>query len=210
MKALVICGSTHTYGHTERLLKHAIERLAKRGIPGTLVLMQWKKILPCLHCGACRVTHNGQCAIEGDDFTDLFREMRVADILLIGAPVDLGKGAPGLKALLDRAGRVSVENGNVFSRKLGAPVAVVGQEVSKHTLQRLLTWFPAQDIVVPGSPCYPVSKDGVAVAIRADKAGEEAIDGLVDNLAWLAGKLADPDRKPNGSPATPAQNEGKA
>ncbi len=198
MKAVALCGSPNAHGNTERLLKHALDRLAQKGIEGDLVRLQWKKIFPCLHCGACGVTRDARCSLEGDDFADIFRILRQADVLLIGAPVDRGAAASALKPFLERAGRVSIANGMLFSRKLGAPLAVVSREVSKHTLQRLLTWFPAQNMVVPGSPCFPVSKEAVTVALRGDEAGEKAVDGLADNLAWLAGKLAASD-----TPLTP-------
>ena len=207
VKAVAICGSSRAGGNTEQLLKHALDRLAKRGIEGRLVLLQWKIIHPCLHCGDCSVMCNGRCVIEGDDFPDVFKDLRQADVILIGAPVDSGAAVASLKALLERAGRVASENGNLFSRKLGAPIAVVGREVSQHTLQRLLTWFPAQGITVPGSPAYPKGKGISPLALQCDRGGEEAVEGLVDNLVWLAEKLAVPETTP---PAGHVTDDGKA
>jgi multimeric flavodoxin WrbA len=195
MKAMAICGSRHAGGSTERLLKRCLDRLAKKGIPGALLLMQWKKVFPCLRCGDCEVGRHGGCSIEGDDFQTLFKAMREADILIIGAPVDPGAAPSDLKHLLERAARVSRAGGSVFKRKLGAPVALMAKEASGHTLQRLLAWFPGQGFVVPGAASFPLSKGAVSVTVRDDEAGEAVMDELADNLAWLAVKLADPESK---------------
>jgi multimeric flavodoxin WrbA len=194
LKAVAICGSRHAGGNTEHLLKHALARLKRLGIEGALVPMLWKKVFPCRGCGACATRKNGTCVIEGDDFAALFKSMREADVLLIGGPVDPGAAPPDLKTLLERACCVSRASGNLFSRKIGAPVAVVSKEPSRHSLQRLLTWFPVQNMIVPGALGYPLVKgrDGIAsgVAIQADAGGEAVMESLAENLAWLAGKTA--------------------
>lgn len=95
----------------------------------------------------------------------------------------------GIRVSLDRSVRVARSSGNALSRKIGAPIPVLAKDVSKHSLQRLLAWFPAQGITVPGAAAYPVAKGAVQLALRADEAGEAVVDELADNLAWLAGKV---------------------
>ncbi len=192
MNAVAICGSRHIGGKTEGLLKHALEHLKKRGMAGSLIPMQWKKVFPCRQCGGCGTRQNGSCVIEGDDFAAFFTAMRKADVLLIGAPVDSGAAHPDFKHLLERAASVSRAGSRVFSRKIGAPVAVVATEVSRHSLQRLLAWFPAQDIVVPGAQGYANEYETAGIAVRAGATGEAVMESLAANLAWLAEKLITP------------------
>jgi multimeric flavodoxin WrbA len=189
MKVVAINGSPHVNGSTDRMLKRALARLRQRGIEGEQIDLRRKRLLPCLRCGSCRIMRNGFCTIEDDEFALLFKAMRKADLLLFGAPVDRGAAVPGLKALLERSARVSRANGNVFDRKPGAVIAVVHHRVSKHTLTRLLAWLQTQGLIVPGALGSRSGLKPEAVAIRDDPAGEQAVDRLADNLAWLAEKL---------------------
>lgn len=189
VKALALCGSQHAGGSTEHLLKTALDKLRRLGVEGSLLPMLWKKVFPCTGCGYCAVQKNGTCRQEGDDFAALYKALRQADIVLVGAPVDRGAAHPDFKAFLARSCCVARASGNPLSRKVGAPVAVVAREASRHGLQRLLGWFPAQDIIVPGSAAYPLEKGEPVLGIKADAAGDAVMEGLAENLAWLAGKV---------------------
>ncbi len=189
IKAVAICGSRHAAGTTEQLLKRTLERLGRKGIEVKQVNLLWKTVHPCIHCGSCDITRNGRCTLEGDDFPVLYKALTEANIILIGAPVDLGMAPADLKHFLERSLRVARASDNALSRKIGAPIPVLAKEVSKHSLQRLLAWFPAQGIIVPGAAAYPLGKETVELALRSDEAGETVVDELADNLAWLAGKV---------------------
>jgi multimeric flavodoxin WrbA len=189
VRAVAICGSRHAGGSTEHLLKQALKQLQLRGIEGSLAPMLYKRVLPCRNCGACQVRKNGTCRIEGDDFASLYKAMRDADVLLIGAPVDHGAAHPDIKALLTRASSVAIAEKNPFMRKPGSPVAVLAQEASRSSLQRLLSWFPTMEMIVPGAAGYAKIKGSSGLPVRADAEGYAVMDSLAENLAWLARKL---------------------
>lgn len=185
MKAIAISGSPRQGGNTERLLKCCLDRLAKKGVKGELMLLKWKRIEPCRKCGDCGVTRDGACTIE-DDFAVAFKAMRAADILVIGIPGDPGATSEQLKNLLQRAGQVSAANEHVFSRKTGGPIIVLRKEAASRSVARLLTWFLAQEFVMAGMPCGRKGAGLDAMAVTDDEAGEAAVERFADNLAWLA------------------------
>lgn len=189
MRVAAISGSRHSGGSTEKLLTRCLTRMKERGVEGDLVRLHWKKVLPCLNCHGCRRNVPGGCEIEGDDFGDIYKIMLKADILIMGSPIGPDAACGDFKALLERSQRVARATGFPFFRKVGAPIAVEGKEVSRHALQRLMNWFPAQGMVVPGSVRYPVGKDGSPLGLKYDEAGAAAADDLAANLVWLAEKL---------------------
>lgn len=200
LTAVAVCGSPRLGGSTETLLVRCLERMERSGIKGQLITLRFKRILPCRRCGACQIMRNGVCKIENDDFGSIFRAMSGADILVIGAPVDLGAAVPGLKMLLERSSRVSRGNESFFYRKPGALIAVVRQKVSRHTLARLLAWFQMQGMIMPGSLFDRIQSKPGETAIRDDVEGKLAVDRLADNLAWLAEKLAPPHARGSSRP----------
>lgn len=128
--------------------------------------------------------------ISDDDFAPLFEKMLRADILIVGSPVHFGSAAPELMALLDRAGYVSRANGNLFTRKIGGPIAVARRAGHNFTYAQLLFWYMINDMVVPGSTYWNVALAREPGAVAGDAEALATIDRFADNLAWLAGRLA--------------------
>jgi len=189
MKASLICGSPRKDGNTEFLLRRCQNRLDESGIDTQLILLRDKTIKPCTACGSCRERKNGTCAIEDDDFHDVFAAMKAADIIVVGSPVYFGSATPNLMALLDRAGYVARGNGNPFSRKIGGPIVVARRAGQNFTYAQLLYWYMINDLIVPGSTYWSVAFGHGTGEVEKDEEGLRTVDRFVDNLAWLAGKL---------------------
>jgi multimeric flavodoxin WrbA len=186
MYAVAISGSPRKKGNTETLLERCLAGLAGKGIKGELVSLRDKTIKGCRACEICRRNRDRQCNTKDDDFHPIFEVMQKADIIVVGSPVHFGSATPEMMAVLDRAGYVSRANGNLFSRKLGGPVAVARRAGQNFTYAQLLMWFMINDMVVPGSSYW-----NVAVAREPGKVVEDAealatVDRFAENLAWLA------------------------
>ncbi len=192
MKALAICGSPRANGNTEMLLRRCLDRLEASGIETRLVLLREKTIEGCNACRACGQRKDGTCAIGTDDFAEVFGYMCEADIIVVGSPVYFGSATPEMMALLDRAGYVGRANGNVFSRKIGGPVAVARRAGHNFTYAQLMYWFMIMDMVVPGSSYWNVGLALEAGSIENDQEALATIDRFADNLAWLGGRLLQP------------------
>lgn len=189
MKAIAICGSPRQDGNTELLLRRCLEKIGADGIETEYIGLRGKTIHGCTACAKCGQTKDGTCAIKNDDFHAVFEAMQSADIIVVGSPVYFGSATPEMMALLDRAGYVSRNNGNMFSRKLGGPVVVARRAGHNFTFAQLLYWFLINDMVVPGSSYWNIAFGRGPGEVANDEEGLATVDRFAENLAWLAGKL---------------------
>jgi len=189
MYAIAICGSPRQGGNTETLLRRCLDGLEERGIGGELIPLRDKVIRPCRACGTCAKRQDRTCNTKDDDFHPIFEKMQGADIIVVGSPVYFGSAAPELMALLDRAGYVSRQCGNLFSRKLGGPLAVARRAGHNFTYAQLLFWYMINDLVVPGSSYWNVALAREPGEVTGDREALATIDRFAENLAWLAHRL---------------------
>ena len=186
MKAVALCGSPRKEGNTEILLRRCLAGLEKRGIDGQLVQVGGRPVKPCTACAACVKSQDRACVLEDGDFDEIFGLMLDADIIVVGSPVYFGSATPEIMALLHRAGYVSRANGNLFSRCIGAAVAVARRAGQNFTFAQLTYWFLINDMIVPGSTYWNVAVGRAPGDVNADDEGLATIDRLAENLAWLA------------------------
>jgi multimeric flavodoxin WrbA len=179
MEAIAICGSPREGANTETLLKKCLSTLESGGIAGELVRLGEYKIDPCNACRKCFKHRDNKCVLD-DDFHKVFAKMLEADIIIVGSPVYYGSATPETMALLDRAGYVARANGDLFSRKLGGPVAVARRAGQNFTYAQLMFWFMINGMVVPGSTYWNIGFGGDVGKVNEDT---EAIE--------LAKKLSD-------------------
>lgn len=190
LTALAISGSPRLEGNTYILLKRCLDRLATQGIGGELVTLVGKTVRGCNACAACTETRDATCpGITDDDFQSYFEKMQKADIIVVGSPVYFGSAAPELMALLDRAGYVARASGNLFSRKIGGPIAVARRAGHNFTFAQLLMWYMINDMIVPGSSYWNVALAREAGSVQGDQEALATVDRFADNLAWLAQRL---------------------
>jgi multimeric flavodoxin WrbA len=95
-------------------------------------------------------------------------------------------------ALLDRAGYVSRANGNVFSRKIGGPIAVARRAGHNFTYAQLVFWFTINDMMVAGSSYWNVALAREPGQVQEDKEALATVDRFAENLAWLGERLWGP------------------
>jgi multimeric flavodoxin WrbA len=191
LSALAISGSPRENGNTCTLLRRCLDRLSTQSIEGELVTVAGKSIRGCTACNACIESHDATCpGITDDDYQVYFEKMVKADIIIVGSPVHFGSATPELMALLDRAGYVSRANGNLFSRKIGGPIAVARRAGHNFTFAQLLMWYMINDMVVPGSSYWNVATARDVGTVMQDIEALDTIDRFADNLAWLAKSIA--------------------
>lgn len=188
MKAVLICGSPRKNGNTEIMLRKCMEKFTKATIESELILLGEKKLSPCIACMGCK-NNKAECSIKGDDFHEIFKKMLDADIIITGTPVYFGSATAQIKTLIDRAGYVSRGNGNLFSRKIGAPIIVARRAGQNFTYAQLLYWYTINDMIVPGSTYWNIGFAGGKGEIENDKEALATLDRLCKNIIWLSTKL---------------------
>jgi len=186
MKVLAISGSPRKGGNTDVLLKVALDVIGERGIKTEFISLAGKPLLTCTACGACR--KEPRCILE-DDFDPVFRKMLESDGIIIGSPVYFGSATAEIMALLDRAGYVARHNGNLFSRKVGGPIAVARRIGQNFTIAQLLMWYMINGMIVPGSSYWNIAFGRGKGEALHDEEGVRTIITFAENIAWLLEKL---------------------
>ena len=99
MKVILINGSPHTDGSTNRALVEVARELNKEGIETEIVQVGHLAIRGCIACGSCYQT--GKCVFE-DVVNEVAKKFEEADGLVVGSPVYFASPNGTLISFLDR------------------------------------------------------------------------------------------------------------
>jgi multimeric flavodoxin WrbA len=100
MKIIALLASPHGLkGNTARLLKIVIEGAKKAGARTETIIVNWKKVGPCIGCDICHI--KGRCR-QRDDFEAIKEKIMEADALILATPNYIDQVSAQLKAFIDR------------------------------------------------------------------------------------------------------------
>ncbi len=99
MKVLLINGSPHKKGCTNRALKEVSETLNKEGIDTEIVFIGGNEIRGCISCSLCR--KKGRCTFD-DIVNEISLKFKECDGIVIGSPTYYAGINGTLKSFLDR------------------------------------------------------------------------------------------------------------
>ncbi len=99
MKIVGISASPRRQGNTEFLLDKALEGAQTAGAEITKIVLNECCYSPCQECGGC--DNSGICTVM-DDMTDIYRQIDVADAIIVASPIFFGSIAAQLKMMIDR------------------------------------------------------------------------------------------------------------
>ncbi|MEK6795040.1 MAG: flavodoxin family protein [Spirochaetota bacterium] len=100
MKALIISGSPRTNGNTAHMAAAFCRGAEEAGITVDSINAQQANIRPCRGCLRCNLIK--YCAIQNDDWPDMSRRIREADILVFATPIYFHHMSAPMKLILDR------------------------------------------------------------------------------------------------------------
>ena len=185
MKALAINGSPRKGGNTEIMLRKALEPIAAEGHETEYIQVGGTRIRGCTACGSCGKTKNRRCVFDDDVFNATFAKMAEADAILIGSPSYFADMTSETKALIDRAGYVSLANGGVLRRKIGAAVVAERRGGAVHVMDSINHLFLMNEMIVPGSTYWNFGMGAAAGAVLNDEEGLLNMKNLGEQIAWL-------------------------
>ena len=186
MKVVAFNGSPRKDGNTTILINHVFRELEKEGVETELVQLSGKKIHGCIACYKCFENKDHRCAVKDDIANECIEKMVKAEGIILGSPVYFTDVTAEMKALIDRAGFVSMANGGMYKNKVGATVVAVRRSGAIHTLDTMNHFFLAGQMIVIGR--------GVGVGrdkgdVEKDEEGLLAAKALGQRTAWLLKKL---------------------
>lgn len=156
------------------------------GVKTELVRLAGKDVKPCDACLSCKKTR--RCLIK-DDFKPIFDKMVKADGIILASPVYFGSAAPQIKALIDRAGYLSIAKGRVFENKVGSAMAVARRAGQNFTFAQLLFFFLHQGMIVPGSTYWNIAFGREKGEVVGDEEGLETARNFGKKIVWLIRKI---------------------
>jgi multimeric flavodoxin WrbA len=186
MKVVAFNGSPRKDGNTFILINHVFHELEKEGFETELVQLSGRAIRGCIACYKCFENKDRQCAVKDDIANECIEKMIKAEGIILGSPVYFADVTAEMKALIDRAGFVSMANGGMYKNKVGAIVAAVRRSGAIHTLDTMSHFFLAGQMIIIGRG-IGVGRDKGEV--EKDKEGMQGVKALGQRMAWLLKKL---------------------
>ena len=189
MNVIAFNGSPRKEGNTSLLIREVFSELEKEGIATEMIHVGGSPIRGCTACMKCGEDKNSRCAMSGDSLNSYLEKMFAADAIILGSPVYFTDVTAEMKALIDRAGFVARQNGDLLRRKVGAAVVAVRRAGSIHTFDTLNHFFLINQMVVPGSSYWNMGFGRAPGDVSADEEGMQTMRTLGSAMAWLLKKI---------------------
>ena len=186
MKVVAFNGSPRKDGNTFILINHVFRELEKEGVETELVQLSGREIHGCIACYKCFENKDQHCSVKNDIANECIEKMIKAEGIILGSPVYFTDVTAEMKALIDRAGFVSMANGGMYKNKVGATVVAVRRSGAVHTLDTLSHFFLAGQMITIGGG-IGVGRDKGEV--EKDEEGLQGVKVLGQRMAWLLKKL---------------------
>lgn len=164
MKVIAILGSPHSHGNGAFALDTILSSLQKNGAECIKYELNKLNIQNCLGCRRC-ITTGGKCVIK-DDFTEIFEQLKTADLVILSSPIYINQMNGYTKTFLDRCYPLTDEKHKprFGQRKLvmlwtyGVPIPFVFSRYIKNTGRSLkaMGLIIQKNIIIHG--CTTISK----------------------------------------------------
>lgn len=189
MKVVAINGSARKDGNTAAMIRKVFFELEAEGIETELLQMAGKKISGCAACNKCGENLDRHCAVKKDILNEYLDKMAAADGIILGSPTYFADLSAGMKALIERAGMVSMRNGGLLQRKVGAAVVAVRRGGAIHTFDSINHFFLISQMIIPGSSYWNIGIGRDIGQVETDAEGMLTMSNLGKNMAWLLKKI---------------------
>lgn len=200
MKVLLVNGSPHVHGCTDRALREVEDTLRQDGIDAEIFWIGNQPVGGCIGCGACRKL--GKCAFDG--IVNTFAEkLADADGFVFGSPVHYAAASGNMTAFLDR---LFYSAGSKLAHKPAAVVVSARRSGTTAAFEQLLKYPTIMQMPVISS-CYWNAVHGqTPEEVEEDREGLRTMRVLGHNMAYFlhclaAGKAAGIPLPPDEPPA---------
>lgn len=99
-RIVVLVGSMRKGGNTD-LLAQAFAEGANKNNTVEIISVADYKVNPCIGCNSCFTREGNQC-FQKDDMAEIYKKLKMADVLVIASPVYFYGISAELKAIIDR------------------------------------------------------------------------------------------------------------
>ncbi|MBP7796675.1 MAG: flavodoxin family protein [Elusimicrobiales bacterium] len=188
-KVIAFNCSPRVDGNTARMLNKVLDVIKKEGFETELINLGSKPLSGCTACNSCFKNKDKRCIINGDNINEYIDKMISSSAIIIGSPTYYADITPQAKALIDRVGFVSMANGGLFKRKLGAAVVTMRRAGGIHAFDSINHFFTIGEMIVVGSNYWNIGLGREKGEVKDDKEAMKTMKILGENISWLISKL---------------------
>lgn len=184
MKVLLVNGSPHKSGCTNRALEEVAATLQKEGIETEMFWIGNKLIGGCIACKRCVQT--GKCVF--DDVVNTCREKAYeADGFVFGTPVHYGAASGNMTAFMDRLfySELGGNQNKAFYLKPAAAVISARRAATTAAFDQMNKYFTIQEMPVASSRYWNMVHGAVPEQVEEDLEGLYTMRVLGRNMAYL-------------------------
>ena len=184
MKVLLVNGSPHKSGCTNRALEEVAATLQKEGIETEMFWIGNKPIGGCIACKRCVQT--GKCVF--DDIVNTCREKAYeADGFVFGPPVHYGAASGNMTAFMDRLfySELGGNQNKAFYLKPAAAVISARRAGTTATFDQMNKYFTIQEMPIVSSRYWNMVHGAVPEQVEEDLEGLYTMRVLGRNMAYL-------------------------
>ena len=196
MKVLIVNGSPHLHGCTDRALLEVERTLSSLGIDTERIEIGNKDIRGCIGCNYCR--QHGACVFK-DLVNETAPKFAEADGIVVGTPVYYAGANGQLLAFLDRL-FYSTSGRFEKAMKVGAAVVSSRRAGSTSAFDEINKYFTISARPVVSSTYWNEVHGFTAEDVEADAEGLQTMRNLARNMAFLIQAITDARAK-TGIPA---------
>ena len=181
MKVLVVNGSPHLNGCTDRGLREVETTLQANGVEVERINIGNKDVRGCIGCNFCR--KNGRCVFN-DVVNEAAPKLAEADGLLVGSPVYYASSNGQLLAFLDR---LFYSTSGIVDKtmKVGAAVVSSRRAGSTSAFDEINKYFTISAMPIVSSTYWNEVHGFTAEDVEDDKEGLQTMRNLGKNMAFM-------------------------
>lgn len=179
MKVILVNGSPHKNGCTNRALEEVAKTLQENGIETEIFHIGNRAIAGCLGCGACKKL--GKC-IQDDIVGEFIEKAKDADGFVFGSPVYYASVAGNMVCFMDR---LFYSGGKHLAYKPVAGIASARRAGTVSTFEGLNKYFTINNMPVVSANYWNGVHGNAPTEVEQDGEGLQTMRILANNMAWL-------------------------
>lgn len=179
MKVILVNGSPHKEGCTNRALKEIANTLFQKGIDSEIVWLGTEPIAGCRGCAACAKL--GKCVIE-DKVNELAPKIIDADGVVFGSPVHYAAASGTITAFMDR---LFYSSSKKLAGKPACAVVSCRRGGASAAFDQLNKYFTIASMPVVSGQYWNMVHGQNAEQVEEDGEGLQVMRSLGNNMAWL-------------------------
>lgn len=182
MKVLMLNGSPHREGCTNRALEIVAEELKAQGIESEILWLGNGAVRGCIGCGGCKRSGADRCVFGDDGVADIAEKLKSADGYVFGAPVHYASPNGATVAALDR---IFYSAGKFMQFKPAACVVSARRAGTTASYDVLNKYIGINNMIMVPSTYWNMVHGNTPEEVMQDREGVTVMRAVGSNMAWL-------------------------